>query len=62
MNIESDQSQSRMTQVYAPKPFVPEKDGVFQFRLVLFSVALVTVVWVGVVIFFCVELFRRAYG
>jgi hypothetical protein len=63
MDLKADQKQDMpAVHIHKPEPFVLEKNSALQIKLVLLSIALVAVVWVGVLIFFGVEVIRRIYG
>jgi hypothetical protein len=48
--------------IHKPEPFVLEKNSALQIKLVLLSVVIVSVVWVGVLIILGMEVIRRIYG
>ena len=52
----------RPAPIHKPEPFVLEKSGAFQIKLVLLSVVIVAVVWIGVLIALGMEFVRRIYG
>jgi cytoskeletal protein RodZ len=61
LNVDHDH-ETPAAYIHKPKPFVLEKNGTLQIKLVLLSVMLVTVVWVGVLIVLGMEVIRRIYG
>ncbi len=59
MNLNTDQAPRVVSK---PEPFVLEKNSAVQIKLVLLSVVVVAVVWVGVLITLGVEVIRRMHG
>jgi hypothetical protein len=63
MNLNGDQDHDMPSApIHKPEPFILEKNGTFQIKLVLLSVVIVAVVWVGVLITLAMEVVRRIYG
>lgn len=63
MNLNVDHNQDMpIVHIQKPAPFVPEKNGALQIKLVLVSIVLVAVAWIGVLIFLGVQIIGRVYG
>ena len=63
MNLNEDQDQdTRLPTIHKPETFVLEKNSALQIKLVLWSVVIVAVVWIGVLVALGMEVVRRLNG
>ena len=61
MNIE-DRDRTKHTRIQAPNPLAADTSGRFQIKMIFVIVAVVTVTWVGVLIYLARELLTRAFA
>lgn len=61
MNIE-DRDRAKRTLAKRPVPRDSQKNGSLQIKMILVAVGVVTLTWIGVLIYLGRELFARAFG